>query len=128
MEEKIKVYHMSQTLQVGDKLQGGYRGNKVRCNEFVDALEYAEKSLETIISSENLNGNEWREYVKWCVEGIFEFVRKTEFSYLPSRLDCSILCYKVYSLTLLCRYNTWTIVNNKTWIGMIIHEERVRFK
>lgn len=30
-----------------------------------------------------------REYVKWCVEGIFEFVRKTEFSYIPSRLDCS---------------------------------------
>ncbi|MBE5936069.1 MAG: DUF2441 domain-containing protein [Lachnospiraceae bacterium] len=85
----MKVYHMSQFLKVGDKLKAGYRCNKVRCNEFISALEQSENSLEIMISSVKLNNNEWREYIKWCVEGIFEFVRKTEFSYLPSRLDCS---------------------------------------
>lgn len=89
VEEKMKVYHMSQTLHVGDKLKAGYKRNEVRCKEVIDALEQSEQCLETTIASMKLQDDEWREYVKWCVEGIFEFVRKSEFSFLSSRLNCS---------------------------------------
>ena len=82
------VYHMSQTLQLGDVLKAGYKRNKNRCNEFVEALEQSKSHLQAMVSSANLQNEEWREYVKWCVEGIFEFVRKTEFPSLPSRLAC----------------------------------------
>ena len=80
---------MSQTLQVGDKLKAGYKRNEIRCREVISTLEQSEQCLETTIASMKLQGDEWREYVKWCVEGIFEFVRETEFSFLPSRLNCS---------------------------------------
>lgn len=85
----MKVYHMSQTLQVGDKLKAGYKRNEIRCREVISTLEQSEQCLKTTIASMKLQGDEWREYVKWCVEGIFEFVRETEFSFLPSRLNCS---------------------------------------
>lgn len=85
----MKVYHMSQTLQVGDKLKAGYKRNEIRCREVISTLEQSEQCLETTIASMKLQGDEWREYVKWCVEGIFEFIRETEFSFLPSRLNCS---------------------------------------
>lgn len=85
----MKAYHMSQTLQVGDKLKAGYKRNEIRCREVISTLEQSEQCLETTIASMKLQGDEWREYVKWCVEGIFEFVRETEFSFLPSRLNCS---------------------------------------
>lgn len=85
----MRVYHMSQTLQHGNKLKAGYRGNAERCNMFIKALEHSESYLQSMIADMKLPNDEWREYVKWCVEGIFEFVRKTEFPSLPSRLDCS---------------------------------------
>lgn len=85
----MKVYHMSQTLQLGDKLEAGYNRNDVRCNEFINVLEQSESDFETMIMSAELQDDEWREYVKWCVEGIFEYIRKTEFPFLPSRLDCN---------------------------------------
>ena len=91
----MKVYHMSQTLQLGDTLKAGYKRNTERCNSFIDALERSESYLQTKIAEINVQGDEWREYVKWCVEGIFEFVRKNEFSFLPCRLDC---CYYFDSL------------------------------
>ena len=80
---------MSQTLQVGDKLKAGYKRNEIRCREVISTLEQSEQCLETTIAPMKLQGDEWREYVKWCVEGIFEFIRETEFSFLPSRLNCS---------------------------------------
>ena len=97
----MKVYHISQTLQVGDKLKAGYKRNEIRCREVISTLEQSEQCLETTIAPMKLQGDEWREYVKWCVEGIFEFIRETEFSFLPSRLNCSyyfdnIEYYKVY--------------------------------
>lgn len=85
----MRVYHMSQTLQLGNKLKAGYRGNTECCNMFMKALEHSESYLQSMIADMKLPNDEWREYVKWCVEGVFEFVRKTEFPSLPSRLDCS---------------------------------------
>ena len=80
----MKAYHMSQTLQVGDKLKAGYKRNEIRCREVISTLEQSEQCLETTIASMKLQGDEWREYVKWCVEGIFEFVRETEFSFFQT--------------------------------------------
>ena len=71
----MKAYHMSQTLQVGDKLKAGYKRNEIRCREVISTLEQSEQCLETTIASMKLQG--------------FEFVRETEFSFLPSRLNCS---------------------------------------
>ena len=65
----MKAYHMSQTLQVGDKLKAGYKRNEIRCREVISTLEQSEQCLETTIASMKLQGDEWREYVKWCVEG-----------------------------------------------------------
>ena len=108
----MKAYHMSQTLQVGDKLKAGYKRNEIRCREVISTLEQSEQCLETTIASMKLQGDEWREYVKWCVEGIFEFVRETEFSFLPSRLllqcfqhlPCSECCNTARRMLPLLKY------------------------
>ena len=68
----MKAYHMSQTLQVGDKLKAGYKRNEIRCREVISTLEQSEQCLETTIAPMKLQGDEWREYVKWCVEGILQ--------------------------------------------------------
>ena len=80
---------MSQTLKLGGKLQAGYNNNAGCCKEFIKALEHNEDYLKTMIESQKTKADDWREYVKWCVEGIFEFIRKTEFPSIPSRLNCS---------------------------------------
>ena len=85
----MKVYHMSQTLKLGDELQAGYKRNIERCKEFAESLEHGEDYLQAKIASEKTKTDDWREYVKWCVEGVFEFIRKTEFPSLPSRLNCN---------------------------------------
>lgn len=85
----MKVYHMSQTLKLGDELQAGYKRNIERCKEFAEALEHGKDYLQTMIASEKTKTADWREYVKWCVEAVFEFIRKIEFPSLPSRLNVS---------------------------------------
>lgn len=85
----MKVYHMSQTLKNGDELQADYKGNTKKCEDFLSALEQGEETLYSMIVSQNMEEEHWRDYVKWCVEGIFEFVRRRKFSNIPSRLKCS---------------------------------------
>lgn len=85
----MKVYHMSQTLKLGDELQVGYKGNAERCDIFVEALEKSEDCIHGMIVSKKTEIEKWNDYVKWCVEGIFEFVRKTEFPAIPCRLNCN---------------------------------------
>ena len=48
----MKVYHISQTLKLGDELQAGYKRNIERCKEFVEALEHGENYLQAKIASE----------------------------------------------------------------------------
>lgn len=93
----MKVYHMSQSLKLGDCLVPDYE----RCIElsqpFVQALERSEDCFYGMV----LNGKyllavlrkfrlrEWSNYAKWSVEGAFEFIRKTEYPDCYSRLRCN---------------------------------------
>lgn len=85
----MKVYHISQTLKLGEELQAGYNGNAERCDAFVKALEKGEDCIHSMIVSKKAETEKWNDYVKWCVEGVFEFVRKNEFPSIPSRLNCN---------------------------------------
>lgn len=85
----MKVYHMSQTLKLDEELQAGYNGNAEQCDAFVKALEKGEDCIHSMIVSKKAETEKWNDYVKWCVEGVFEFVRKTEFPSIPSRLNCN---------------------------------------
>ena len=50
LEVEMKVYHMSQTLKLGDELQAGYKRNIERCKEFAEsfACVYAPASAHTV--------------------------------------------------------------------------------
>ena len=50
----MKVYHMSQTLKLGEELQTGYNGNAERCDAFVKALEKGEDCIHSMIVCELL--------------------------------------------------------------------------
>lgn len=96
-ETSMKLYHMSETLQLGDHLKPDYQ----RCTDlalpFVQALEqsvdcfYAMalngKYLRAVLGKFKLR--EWSNYCKWSVEGAFEYIRKTEFPHCCSRLHCN---------------------------------------
>ena len=83
----MKLYHMSQTLQLGDALIPDYQKNMELVQPFIQALEQSIDCFYGMV----LNGKymyallgkfklwEWSDYAKWATEGAFEFVRKTEF-------------------------------------------------
>lgn len=93
----MKAYHMSETLRIGDTLEAGHQELANLAEPFAQALERSEDCLYGMI----LNGKylcavldksglrEWSDYVKWSTEGIFEFIRKTEFPNAISRLRCN---------------------------------------
>lgn len=81
------LYHMSQTLQLGDELIPDYQKNMELAAPFIQALEQSVDCFYGMV----LNGKymyavlnkfglrEWSDYAKWATEGAFEFIRKTEF-------------------------------------------------
>lgn len=93
----MTVYHMSQTLKLGDALLPDHQRCAALAKPFTQALErgmdcfysmaLTGKYLYAVLSRSGLR--EWSDYAKWSVEGAFEFVRRTEFPALPSRLGCS---------------------------------------
>lgn len=90
----MKLYHMSQTLQLGNTLIPDYEKNLPLVQPFVQALERSTDCFYSMV----LNGKyiyavmnksglrEWADYAKWATEGVFEFVRKTEFPCSYSRM------------------------------------------
>lgn len=90
----MAVYHMSQTLKLGDILEADRDHKAVVCQAFIQALERSEDCFYGMV----LNGKylyavleksglwEWADYAKWATEGAFEFVRKTEYPHSYSRL------------------------------------------
>lgn len=96
-ENRVKAYHMSETLRVGDILETDHQELRKLAEPFVQALE---RSLDCFYGMV-LNGKylcavmeksglrEWSDYVKWSVEGAFEFIRRTEFPDAVSRLNCN---------------------------------------
>lgn len=93
----MTVYHMSQTLRLGDTLNPDHENTMALSQPFVQALERSEDCFYAMV----LNGKylravlgkfklwEWSNYVKWSTEGAFEFIRKTEFPDSCSRLSCN---------------------------------------
>lgn len=96
-ENRVKAYHMSETLRAGDTLEADHQELVKLAEPFVQALE---RSLDCFYGMV-LNGKymcavleksglrEWSDYVKWSVEGAFEFIRRTEFPGAVSRLGCN---------------------------------------
>lgn len=84
----MQVYHMSDTLQLGMTLSQDYKGYMALTEPFVQALERSEdcfygmlfsaKYLRAALGKFGLRDMATN-YTKWATEGIFEFVRRTEF-------------------------------------------------
>lgn len=93
----MKVYHMSEKLKLGDELKCDFGNNSSLSLPFVQALEKSKDCFYAMV----LNGKylravlgkfhlwEWSDYIKWSVEGAFEFIRKTEFPHCCSRINCN---------------------------------------
>ena len=90
----MKLYHMSDTLKLGDEMALDFKKTTSLAQPFVQALEQSEdcfyamvlnaKYLRAVLGKFQLW--EWSDYVKWSVEGAFEFIRKTEFPHCASRI------------------------------------------
>ena len=107
----MKLYHMSQTIQLGDTLIPDYQKHMALVQPFVQALEQSTDCFYAMV----LNGKyiyaimckaglrEWSDYAKWATEGAFEFVRKTEFPNSYSRMSSNYFyddlpnCKKLYA-------------------------------
>lgn len=106
----MKLYHMSQTLQLGNTLTPDYEKNMALVQPFIQALEQSPDCFYGMI----LNGKylyavlrkfklwEWSNYAKWATEGAFEFIRKTEFPDSYGRMSSNYFyedlsdCKKLY--------------------------------
>lgn len=106
----MKLYHMSQSLQLGEALTPDYQKNIELIQPFIQALEQSVDCFYGMV----LNGKylyavlrkfklwEWSDYAKWATEGAFEFVRRTEFPGSYGRVNSNFFyddlpnCKKLY--------------------------------
>lgn len=89
------LYHMSQTLKLGDELIVDYQKNMKLVQPFIQALEQSvdcfygmvlnAKYMYAVLTKFKLW--EWSDYAKWATEGAFEFIRRTEFPESYSRME-----------------------------------------
>lgn len=109
----MTVYHMSQTLALGDALVPDHQRCAALARPFTQALERSAdcvyssvltgKYLYAVLSRSGLR--EWSNYAKWSVEGAFEYVRLTRFPDVPSRLACNYFYEDLPSCKLLFQYD-----------------------
>lgn len=84
----MKVYHMSDTLRLGETLSPDHKENRALAEPFVQALGrgtdcfyamlYSAKYTKAVLQKFGQMDMQ-TDFVKWAVEGIFEFVRRREF-------------------------------------------------
>ncbi|MBQ8935162.1 MAG: hypothetical protein IJ049_01985 [Oscillospiraceae bacterium] len=122
----MRIYHMSDTLQLGDALKLDYKGQFTLAEPFMQALERSEEQFYAMF----LNGKylravlgkhqlwEWTDYVRWSVEGAFEYIRRREFPHRCSRLKCNYFFDDLSSSKTLFE-NDW---------GSAPEEERMRIR
>ena len=94
------VYHYSQTLKEGDCLEPGHLDFTDLCEPFIQALTHSRdcffgmllngKYMFAVLNRSKLRY--WADYAKWATEGLFEYVRRTEYPQCVSRLKCNYLC------------------------------------
>jgi len=107
------LYHMSDTLKLGDKMTLDFKKTMSLAQPFVQALEQSEDCFYAMV----LNGKylravlgkfklwEWSDYVKWSVEGAFEYIRKTEFPNCVSRIRCNYFYDNLDACKILYEYD-----------------------
>lgn len=93
----MKVYHLSQSLKLGEPLIPDYSRCITLTEPFVQALAQSRdcfyamvlngKYLQAVLEKFRLR--EWSDYGKWATEGAFEFIRRTRFPDCVSRLQCN---------------------------------------
>lgn len=92
----MRLYHISQTLKLGETLQPGHQKLSDLAEPFLQGLERGPdcfcamllngKYLYAVMKRAGLR--EWADYAKWATEGLFEYVRRREFPEAVSRLAC----------------------------------------
>ena len=123
------VYHMSDTLKLGDELKTDYKRTLDLALPFVQALEksidcfYAmvlnDKYLRAVLGKFNLW--EWSDYIKWSVEGAFEYIRKTEFPNSCSRIKCNYFYDNLENCRILYDYD-WGQASEEERSGIHLFE------
>ena len=105
------LYHMSQTLKLGDDMTPDFQENWELVYPFVQALERgADCFYDMVLNGKYLMAmlqkfklQEWSDYAKWATEGAFEFVRQNEFPDSCSRMKSNYFyddlpnCKKLYA-------------------------------
>lgn len=109
----MKLYHMSDTLKLGDEMNLDHKNTMSLAQPFIQALEKSEdcfyamvlngKYLRAVLGKFKLR--EWSNYAKWSVEGAFEFIRKTEFPECCSRIKCNYFYEDLESCKILYEYD-----------------------
>ena len=107
----MKLYHMSDSLSVGTELVPDYKHNAGLAEPFVRALQFNQDVFFAMILNAFYVGEVLAKYkmsgmptneTKWACEGIFEFIRRTEFPDKCSRLESNYFydtlenCKKLY--------------------------------
>ena len=92
----MKVYHSSDTAQVGTRLINDYKKNIELVRPFVIALKQNKdcffnlclsgQYIRAVLGKFNMKNMDTYS-VKWATEGLFEYVRQNEFPGLPSRIE-----------------------------------------
>ena len=123
------VYHMSDTLKPGDELKTDFKKTMDLALPFVQALEqsvdcfYAMvlngKYLRAVLGKFNLW--EWSDYIKWSVEGAFEYIRKTEFLDSCSRIKCNYFYDNLENCKILYDYD-WGQASEEERAGIHLYE------
>ena len=89
------LYHISDTLQLGETMSQDYKKNMELVVPFVQALKRSEdcfyalllnaKLMKSVLGKFGMRDMQTN-YVKWATEGIFEYIRITEFPECYSRM------------------------------------------
>lgn len=97
----MKLYHYSvDSYRDGESLINDYKNGYSYAEPFILALREGMDVFKTVYFSTMYMGRElialklrkYENYNKDAVEGIFEFVRETEFPEMPSRIRCVYYC------------------------------------
>ena len=89
------LYHISDTLKLGEQMSQDYKKNMELVVPFVQALKRSEDCFYALLLSAKLMKSVFGKfgmwdmqtnYVKWATEGIFEYIRITEFPECYSRM------------------------------------------
>ncbi len=93
----MRLYHISQTLKLGDTLSPGHQRLSDLAEPFLQGLARGSdcfcamllngKYLYAVMKRSRLR--EWADYAKWATEGLFEYVRRRSFPEAVSRLSCT---------------------------------------